>query len=240
MNDYIDFLELGSNDVLILLPSNWLTSKSYQSITKKLAEKYRVIVPNLYRGNSRYKRNAYTANDYVIKLHAFLSNLNINRFYLIGFSFGGMIAVNYAIKYPSTIKKMLLVSSIKFPLPLKKNKLTPVAGLFSYIKLLFHNTFSIEGIKVNILWLYEGIFFITKHTKQFFLDIRIATEHSQDSTFVMPFPVKVLLASNDEFITYMEIRNTNKIEVEVVDGRHAWFFLKENLLVKKVFEYFTN
>lgn len=238
MNEYVHHLEYGRGEVLVLVPSNWLTSRSYQSIASKLAEKYRVIVPDLYRGNSRYSKNAFSVNDYVSALHAFLNSLNIKKFYLIGFSLSGLIAVNYSKQYPSSIKKMMLVSSIKYPLNLKKH-FTLLTGLIGYIKLFYHNTFSIKGMKVNLLWLSEGMNILIKHTRQFFLDALIATKYSQDEHFELSFPTKILLAKNDEFITCKEIKKINNIEVEVINGYHTWFFLNEKLLIDEVFNFFN-
>lgn len=240
MKNYVHHLEFGNGETLVLLPSNWLTSKSYQSIAKKLSEKYRVIVPDLYRGDSKYEKNALTPNDFVATLHLFLNRLNVKKFYLIGFSFSGLIAVEYAHQYPLSIKKMMLVSSIKFPVSLKKNNFTLVAGLVGYIKLFFHNTFSLKGIKVSLLWLCDGFNFFINHPKQFFLDALIATKYSQDSSFGISFPTKIVLASNDEFIACKEIEKIKNLEVEVVEGCHTWFFLNEELFVEKVFNYFNN
>jgi pimeloyl-ACP methyl ester carboxylesterase len=237
MNKYIHYLEFGSGEPLILLPSNWLTSKSYQSIAKKLSNKYRVIVPDLYRGRSRYEKNAFTSNDYVLTLNTFLDSLKIKKFYVIGFSFSGMVAIDYVKKYPSKILKMMLVSSIKFPLNLKNHNLTLIEGLIGYMKLFYHNTFSLKGIKVNILWLNEGIKYFFNHTKQFFIDARIAIEYSQDESIKLPFPIKILIANRDEYITYNEIKKINNIEIDIINGYHAWFFLNENLLIEKISNY---
>jgi hypothetical protein len=151
-----------------------------------------------------------------------------------------MIAIDYSKQYPESIKKMMLVSSIKFPLSLKRKDFTLVAGLVGYIKLFYHNIFSIEGIKVNLRWINEGINFFIRHTKQFFIDALIATKYSQDSSFELQFPIKILIASKDEFITCKEIEKRNNIEIEIIDGYHTWFFLNEKLLITKVFDYFKN
>lgn len=238
MKDYIHHLAFGNGEVLILLPSNWLTSRSYQHIAQKLAAKYRVIVPDLYRGASRYGKNAFSAADYADSLHAFLKRFHIQKFYCIGISFSGMIALEYADKYPSHIKKMMLVSSIKFPVPIKKDEFTLAAGFTGYMKLFFHNSLSWKGIQINLLWLYEGIDLFINHTRQFFLDALIAVRYCRDSFPTVPTPAKILLASHDEFIRCKAAEKNDKLEIEMVAGNHTWFFLRENLLAEKVFDYF--
>lgn len=235
MKDDIRYLEFGKGKILILLPSNWLTSRSFKSIAKKIAEKYRVIVPDLYRGKSKYKKNATTIDDYVLILHSFIESLNIEKFYLVGFSFGGLIATEYSRKYPESIKKMILVSSIN----LNKKRLTLATGLIDYIKLFYHNIFSLKGIKVDLLWLYDGGNFFIKHTKQFFLDTLIITRYSENIFFTPIFPMKMLFASNDEFVVCKEVQKNENITTEIINGYHAWFFLDERLLVEKVLNYFS-
>lgn len=234
MNDYVHCLSYGNGELLVLLPSNWLTSKSYQSIAIRLAERYRVVVPDLFRGNSRYTKNATTINHYVSALHKFLENLNVRKFYLMGFSFSGMVAVDYAKQYPEDIKGMILVNSIKYPLFLKKRNFTPING---YIKLFYHNSFSLKGMKINLLWFIEGINYFFNHTKQFFLDALIAIKYSKDIILKPQFPVKILVASNDEYMNYKTPQKRKNIDIEVVNGNHAWYFLNEDLLIEKIFNF---
>jgi len=237
------YQEFGKGEILVLLPSNWLTSRSYQSIAQKLAASYRVIVPDLYRGLSRYKNNALTTNDYTKKLHDFLLSLEVRNYYLIGISFSGLLASEYLYQYPSELKKVMLVSTITPILSSRRKRLTLFDGFIGYIKLFFHNILSWKGVKVNLLWLFDGAFncFI-KHPRQFFLDALIATNKLGDLESKIPVPTKILIAKKDEFIpykTFVNIKETHNFEVETIDGYHAWFFLNEKLLVEKVFDFFT-
>lgn len=52
----------------------------------------------------------------------YLSNLIANNSYLVGFSLGGYLASNIALKYPSKIEKLLLVSNMSSALPDKEKK----------------------------------------------------------------------------------------------------------------------
>lgn len=241
MEEYTHYQELGEGETLILLPSLWLTSQSYQSISQQLAKKYRVIVPDLYRGLSRYRKNALTVDDYARRLHDFLQSIGVGSYYLVGVSFSGLLAFEYLYQYPLELKKVVLVSTFVPILSSRRNKITFLGGFIGYIKLFYHNALSLKGVKVNLLWLFDSFFncFI-RHPRQFFLDALIATSKPKDRESKVPVPTKILIAGKDEFIpykTFADIKETHNLEVETIDGYHAWFFLNEELLIGKVFDF---
>lgn len=238
----VSHVEYGSGEALVLLPSNWLTSWSYTSLSEKLAGEYRVIVPDLYRGSSKYEKNALTVNDYTSELHSFLRELNVdNNYYLMGVSFSGMIASEYLYQYPSELEKVMLVSTFA---PGQRKRLTPLDGLTGYMKLFYHNAHSWEGTKVNLRWSFDGAFhYLFRHPKQFFLDALIATREPENKDRTIPVPTKLLVASKDEFIPHDDSLHATKIhnlEVETIEGYHAWYFLNEELLAAKVSEFFES
>ena len=238
MNGHIHHKEFGKGEPLVLLFSLGLTSYSYESCARKLAKKYRVIVPDLYRGRSRHDTNASTLDDYVEALHAFLHDVPLKRYNLIGFSFGGLIASEYLFRYPEELQKVMLVST--YP-PLSQEKPTVISGMQGYMKLLYHNMYSRKGMQVNRLWFKDSLFnLFLPHPKQFFMDPIIATKKRTKKKGMIPVRTKILAATNDEFISYDQYQSmklVENLELETVDGYHAWFFLDEALLVKKIIEY---
>lgn len=243
MKDYTHYLDFGRGETLVLLPSNWLTSQSYKSIAQKLATKYRVIVPDLYRGSSKFRENALSVNDYCQKLHFLLRSLNVKSYYLMGISFSSLIAVQFIYQYPSELKKVILISPIACKPWLTGKKFTFLTGLIGYLELFFHNAISWKGTQINFSWLSDGFFnFLVKHPKQFFLDTIIATSQNKYSMTKIPVPTKILLANKDEFIPYkafINIKWPENLETETVDGHHGWFFLDTELLINKILTYFA-
>jgi long-chain acyl-CoA synthetase len=81
---------------------------------------YRVIVPDLRgHGQSDAPFTEYTMNELVDDINTIRSFLQISdKFVLIGHSFGGSICVEYAIKYPDQLEKLILISTAgEYPLP---------------------------------------------------------------------------------------------------------------------------
>lgn len=97
---------------LLILHGWGSCSKNWQVVKKNLEEKgYQVYVPDLPGfGQSSLPKTAWSVDDYVDWLNQYCQKQNISQFFLIGSSFGGQIAVKYAIKFPAKIKKLCLLS----------------------------------------------------------------------------------------------------------------------------------
>jgi len=73
-------------------------------------------------------KSLYKIPVFTDDLNRIVKNENINRFFLVGYSFGGAIAIDYAIKYSNSILGLVLISANHVnPLEYKKIKfLTPI------------------------------------------------------------------------------------------------------------------
>ncbi|OHD22395.1 MAG: hypothetical protein A2Y34_03455, partial [Spirochaetes bacterium GWC1_27_15] len=82
-------------------------------ISKLLKNNFNVLILDLYgHGNSNFIENV----DYDVKLHVFYLNKIIEsvtkeKFFLVGFSYGGIICQLYAKEYQSKLNALILVSS---------------------------------------------------------------------------------------------------------------------------------
>lgn len=73
-----------------------------------------VLAPDL-RGHGKSDKSKdlrnYTMDAYTEDLAAILELENLNKVVLVGYSFGGLIALDFALKHPERVKKIILVSS---------------------------------------------------------------------------------------------------------------------------------
>ena len=77
-----------------------------------LAKHYRVTVFDLRgHGYSDMPSSGYTSYDMAEDLNCLISNLNISRAHLVGHSFGGVVALQYALKYPGRIASLTIADS---------------------------------------------------------------------------------------------------------------------------------
>lgn len=102
---------------LILLPAFAAETKySWYKQVVKLSKSFRVITPNLvYFGKSTKHQKSYTIQDQVDAVTLLMNHLKLERTSIIGTSYGGAIAAEFALQNTGRIEKMILVNGpIKF------------------------------------------------------------------------------------------------------------------------------
>lgn len=100
----------GNGPALVLVHDGLLHREMWDGQWEVFAKNYRVI---------RYDRRGYGRSDLqkqpyseIEDLHALLSHLHVSRASFIGSSAGGGLVVDYALAYPQTIEKLILVGAI--------------------------------------------------------------------------------------------------------------------------------
>jgi pimeloyl-ACP methyl ester carboxylesterase len=109
----VHYYTAGQGEPLVVIHGGGGDARSWMSNIGELSEKYTVYAPDLpgYGGSQRL------AGDYYIPelsdfIGSFASSLGLERFNLVGHSMGGGVALDYALKAPQKIKKLVLVSSL--------------------------------------------------------------------------------------------------------------------------------
>jgi pimeloyl-ACP methyl ester carboxylesterase len=81
----------------------------YSGIAQSLAQAGRVTIYDLRgHGRSDMPSTGYTAGEMTEDLRALLDYLGIERAHLVAHSFGGTVAVIFALRYPDRVKSMIL------------------------------------------------------------------------------------------------------------------------------------
>lgn len=117
----------------ILILHGWGSQKAnWAEVLNLLKDKgYNVYRPDLpgFGENSPLEK-PWSTNDYVNWVHDFCIEHQISSFVLAGHSFGGNIAVQYALKFPREIKKLILIDpAIVRVKDVKKEILAKIAKL---------------------------------------------------------------------------------------------------------------
>ncbi|MDR3696731.1 alpha/beta hydrolase [Mucilaginibacter sp.] len=108
--------EFGQGEPVIFLAGGPGFNASYlEPLWKNLASKYRCIVLD-QRGTGKSALATmddltFTMDNYVNDLEALRAHLKIDKFTLLGHSWGGALAMVYAARYPSYAPKLILLSS---------------------------------------------------------------------------------------------------------------------------------
>jgi len=103
----------GQGEPLVVIHGGGGDAKTWWNNIEALAGKYTVYAPDLpgYGGSQPLDGDYYIPEltDFVDK---FAKSLGLEKFYIIGHSLGGGIALDYTLKFPQKIKKLVLVSSL--------------------------------------------------------------------------------------------------------------------------------
>lgn len=110
----LEYLDLGEGDVVLLLHGLGSTKADFDYQIGPLSKRYRIIAPDLRGHGNSSKPGA--RNDYGIGLCAedmrlLMEKLSIPVCSIIGFSMGGAIAFEMAVKFPDLVERMVIINT---------------------------------------------------------------------------------------------------------------------------------
>lgn len=119
MDHYIDicgesiaYIKKGSGPDVLVLHGNRSSSLAMVPLIDALATRSRVFAPDMCGfGRSSYNRRHKEVKDYAEDMAAFLGALDMKEVTVVGWSFGGIVAMELA-KLSPRVKKMVLLSSV--------------------------------------------------------------------------------------------------------------------------------
>lgn len=105
----IFYREKGKGKTLLLLHGWNKSAKVFTGLQNILSQHYRVLIPDLPGfGQSFLPPKAWGVGDYAHFVKDFSHRLDLKEFYLLGYSFGGRVAIELAYHYPDMIEKLVL------------------------------------------------------------------------------------------------------------------------------------
>jgi len=114
----IDGLEVnykiaGKGPAILILHGWGRGSDSYIQVMEDIAKKgYQVVVPDLPGfGESQAPTSAWGVDEYVAFTRMFSERLNLETIVLLGHSFGGQIALKFALKHPEVLQGLILYAA---------------------------------------------------------------------------------------------------------------------------------
>ncbi len=106
------YVKAGSGPVVLLLHGLGCDHTTWEPVIDSLARRYTVIAPDLLgHGRSDKPRADYSVGGYANGMRDLLTVLGIDKVTVIGHSFGGGVAMQFAYQFPERTERMLLVSS---------------------------------------------------------------------------------------------------------------------------------
>ena len=106
------FVKTGSGPALLLLHGLGCDHTTWVPVIESLARRYTVIAPDLLgHGASAKPRADYSVGGYANGMRDLLTVLGIDQVTVVGHSFGGGVAMQFAYQFPERCERLILVSS---------------------------------------------------------------------------------------------------------------------------------
>lgn len=108
------FLEKGTGDEVVLYLHGWMSgSGAWQPIMQRMNGPYRLLAPDLpgFGGTSPGRRFDYSVPAYAAAVVDLLRTLAVNRTTVVGWSFGGAVAMWMAAQEPHRVTRLVLINS---------------------------------------------------------------------------------------------------------------------------------
>ena len=106
------FVRAGRGPVVLLLHGLGCDHTTWESVIDSLSRRYTVIAPDLLgHGRSDKPRADYSVGGYANGMRDLLTCLGIDRVTVVGHSFGGGVAMQFAYQFPERTERLVLVAS---------------------------------------------------------------------------------------------------------------------------------
>ena len=108
----VNYKTAGEGEALVILHGWGGSSNSWLKVIEKLEKDFKIVCPDLPGfGKSETPKSAWDLKDYANWLKKFTENLKLEKFFLLGHSFGGRIAIKFSVLWPEKVKKLILCNS---------------------------------------------------------------------------------------------------------------------------------
>jgi pimeloyl-ACP methyl ester carboxylesterase len=106
------YVVAGSGPALLLLHGLGCDHRTWAPVIDSLARRYTVVAPDLLgHGQSDKPRADYSLGGYANGMRDLLTVLGIDRVSVVGHSFGGGVAMQFAYQFPERTDRLILVAS---------------------------------------------------------------------------------------------------------------------------------
>jgi pimeloyl-ACP methyl ester carboxylesterase len=105
----------GSGIPILCLHGHPGSAKSMRVFSEPLSQQYRTIAPDLRGYSSSWTRQPFSMTDHLADLDRLIDKLNIDRCFILGWSLGGILAMELALRHPDKIAGLVLIATAAYP-----------------------------------------------------------------------------------------------------------------------------
>ncbi len=131
----VHYKEAGQGEALLILHGWGASSESWILLQRALSkEGFRVIAIDLPGfGRTNPPAVAWGVQEYANFVERFVSAIGLDKFFLLGHSFGGQIAISFTVEHQELVKKLILAAppGIRRPPGFKERTLSALSKILS-------------------------------------------------------------------------------------------------------------
>lgn len=136
----LNVLTAGSGFPILCLHGHPGAGRSLSVFTQHLSQRFRTIAPDLRGYGDSQTQKDFLMIDHLTDLEAVLDRYNISRYLILGWSLGGILAVELALKFPERVSGLILVATSARPwgdhpsISLQDNIYTGIAAILNRLR----------------------------------------------------------------------------------------------------------
>lgn len=222
----IHYRDEGTGDAIVLVHGTGASLHTWNAWAQELSQTHRVIRLDLpaYGLTGKDPKKRYSSKDYVDLIDAFLKELDVNQFHLVGNSLGGLVSWLYASYHPDKVQKLILIDPSGFPskkspmvISLAKTPginmliryVTPKAFIKKNLKEVYYNP---DLISTQILDRYYELTLAPGNRTAFIDRAKIEREDYTDRLGLITNPTLILWGAEDAWIP---LKNAYRFEEKI-------------------------
>jgi pimeloyl-ACP methyl ester carboxylesterase len=106
------YREVGSGPTVVLIHGMINSSRHWEDVALRLADRHRVIAPDLIgHGDSATPRGDYSLGAHAASIRDLLATIGVERSTIVGHSLGGGVAMQFFYQFPQRTERLVLISS---------------------------------------------------------------------------------------------------------------------------------
>jgi len=117
LDSFITFREVGTGAPMVFLHGNPMSSRVWRDVLPAVAGRGRCLAPDLIgMGDSGKPDMAYRFSDHARYLDAWLAALELRDVVLVGYDWGGALAMDWAARHPDRVRGLVVFETFLRPM----------------------------------------------------------------------------------------------------------------------------
>jgi pimeloyl-ACP methyl ester carboxylesterase len=243
-NTTVNYTSTGSGTAVVLIHGFLENNSMWIAVSADLSKIYRVVCIDLLgHGNTESHGYVHTMEDQALLIKAVLDHLRLRKYFFIGHSMGGYVALAFANLFPSAIKGLCLMNSTALP-DTEEKKINRDRGIKAvqqnhklFVQVAIPMLFSEKNRTIFASEIKEVTNEALKISPQGIIAALEGMKIRKDLTSIYKkanFPIAMIIGKQDPALDYNSLisqtKNTNVEVIEFPDGHMSHIENKNELI----------